>query len=437
MKLRSETYKNGAIHSSILSVGSKIAAFTMQLLIAYYYGANTSTDIFFYLYGISILLGSYIQSLCTSVLIPHAMTLRQKSIKEEMSFHNAHFYFFTILGILLLALFFVSFEYGFTKWIINYPLDKIEKNLYTCYCFFPFTLLLTSINYLSEILISYKYFSVGILSMPIINICSIITLLCLGNHFSIQILMLSCSVTSFFILLAILLFMKQKLNWDFTIVRYEHLKDCWKHLMGISLNQVVLILTNIIPLYLLSGYQSGIVTIVNYAQKIVQVPLAWIQQIASVLQVKLNTLYTSNTIGSIKREAMRVTLRLFIFTLFTSLITFILSNFISTHLYGLGRIEEEKLSSLSELIRIMTWGLPFTVLSLCFIKVYISLQYIRRYIYIIFSTGILSCLGYYWFIQNQVENGYALMYVFTEILISICIILFTPRHFSHESSSNQ
>lgn len=436
MKLQNETYKSGAIHSSILSISSKLAAFIMQLLISYYYGANTSTDIFFYLYGIAILLGTYIQSLCTSVLVPHAMTLRQKSLKEEMRFHNVHFYFFTILGILSLIIVLILFEYGYTRWMINYSIDRIEKNIYTCYCFFLFILLLASINYLNEILISHKYFSFGSLSMPIINLSSIVTLLCFGNCFSIQILMFNCCFTSFFLLLGIFWFMKRKLKWDFSIIKYNYLKKCWKQLIGISLNQVVLILTNIIPLYLLSGYQSGIVTIVNYAQKIVQVPLAWIQQIAVVLQIKLNTLYAKNAICSIKKNTINTALRLFAFTLLTSLMIFIFSDFISTSLYGLGKIEDIKLTSLSQLIKIMTWGIPFTALSLCFIKAYISLQYIKKYIYIILSTNILSCLGYYWVIQNQISNGYALMYVLTEVLIAICIILFIPRNINHENSSN-
>ena len=52
MKLKIGTYKKGAVYSSAFSIGSKLTAFVMQLLIAYYLGANTGTDIYFYLFNI-------------------------------------------------------------------------------------------------------------------------------------------------------------------------------------------------------------------------------------------------------------------------------------------------------------------------------------------------------------------------------------------------
>ena len=51
----SETYKKGAIHSSFFSVLAKGVAFMQHLLIAYYFGANTGTDLYFYLFNLVII----------------------------------------------------------------------------------------------------------------------------------------------------------------------------------------------------------------------------------------------------------------------------------------------------------------------------------------------------------------------------------------------
>lgn len=89
MKLKIGTYKKGAVYSSAFSIGSKLTAFVMQLLIAYYLGANTGTDIYFYLFNIAILVGGLVQTLNTSILIPKAMFLRyNESSRAEMQFHQ-------------------------------------------------------------------------------------------------------------------------------------------------------------------------------------------------------------------------------------------------------------------------------------------------------------------------------------------------------------
>ena len=88
MKLKIGTYKKGAVYSSAFSIGSKLTAFVMQLLIAYYLGANTGTDIYFYLFNIAILVGGLVQTLNTSILIPKAMFLRyNESSRAEMQLH--------------------------------------------------------------------------------------------------------------------------------------------------------------------------------------------------------------------------------------------------------------------------------------------------------------------------------------------------------------
>ena len=89
MKQEAGTYRKGAVYSSAFSIGSKFTAFIMQLLIAYYLGANTGTDIYFYLYNIAILIGGLVQTLNTSILIPKAMYLRHnESPQAEMQFHD-------------------------------------------------------------------------------------------------------------------------------------------------------------------------------------------------------------------------------------------------------------------------------------------------------------------------------------------------------------
>ena len=51
MRLQANTYRKGAIYSTSLSVVVKSIAFIQNFLIAYFLGAETGTDIYFYIFG--------------------------------------------------------------------------------------------------------------------------------------------------------------------------------------------------------------------------------------------------------------------------------------------------------------------------------------------------------------------------------------------------
>ena len=156
MKLNSETYKKGAIHSSFFSVLAKGVAFMQHLLIAYYFGANTGTDLYFYLFNLVIMIGGMIQTITTSILIPQSMLLRHSiSTKAEMKYLNAFMYSF--IFIIFLLIFLVSLGGDkVPELITNFPTDEI-KNIY-----------LLCISYIDD---TYGHQSVSDRNISFIQIC--------------------------------------------------------------------------------------------------------------------------------------------------------------------------------------------------------------------------------------------------------------------------
>lgn len=100
-----------------------------HLLIAYYFGANTGTDLYFYLFNLVIMIGGMIQTITTSILIPQSMLLRHSiSTKAEMKYLNAFMYSF--IFIIFLLIFLVSLGGDkVPELITNFPTDEI-KNTY-------------------------------------------------------------------------------------------------------------------------------------------------------------------------------------------------------------------------------------------------------------------------------------------------------------------
>ena len=431
MKLNRETYKKGAITSSTLSVISKLLAFVMQLLVSFYYGANVGTDLFFYLYGIAILLGGMVQSINSSILVPQAMHLRnEQSAQSEMKFHNTFLVFFSGISLIVLSVLFLLVESGIGNcWFINVEEEIIQQHIITYRLFYLLAFLLIVNLYLSEILVSYRFFTFGLMCNFSMNLCAVLALLLFASHTDIFLLMISSCVACSFFLLAIIWFMRKKLFWNFCLYDISWISIYRKRIVGFAINQLVVIVASVFPMYLLADIQPGLVTLVNYAQKLVLAPLSWIQQIAAVLLVRLNNLTSAEYIQKSQRLVLKTAFGLFAFTLLTSGLTFVLRNFIAENIYGLGKISLEFIPLLSYLIGVMTMAMPFVAISYCFNKKYFAEQRIKHYVYIMLVSNILSCVAYYFFVPLFQQVGYVWVYVLTEIFMCACVVICAKLRF--------
>lgn len=129
-----------------------------HLLIAYYFGANTGTDLYFYLFNLVIMIGGMIQTITTSILIPQSMLLRHSiSTKAEMKYLNAFMYSF--IFIIFLLIFLVSLGGDkVPELITNFPTDEIKKYISIYYASLILMILMATNLYLTEILVSSNSF---------------------------------------------------------------------------------------------------------------------------------------------------------------------------------------------------------------------------------------------------------------------------------------
>lgn len=436
MKLKSETYKKGAIHSSFFSVLAKGVAFVQHLLIAYYFGANTGTDFYFYLFNLVLMIGGMIQTIATSILIPQSMLLRNSvSAKAEMKYLNAFMFGF----IFLIFLFIVSMGLAGSKvpeLITNFPPADLEKYISIYYASLLLMILIATNMYLTEILVSFKFFSLPLACNVLLNSGIIIALLLFHDSLGVASLIYGSCIASVVNTVILIVLMKRKLHWKFFLTDFTSISHQWKAITGLAFNQGVVIFATTFPMYLLSYYMPGVITIINYAQKFIQAPLAWIQQFTAVLQIKLNNLKSEGKEVEIYKSASRIAIRLFLLTLFTSLLIFLFRGFISEILFGLGKMSAESGEKLSFLIGLLTFSMPFTAMSLAYMKVFFTQGYIRQYVAIMLFVNAISCILYAAFIHYQQENGYAIVYVLIEMLTTLFIWLYLQKRLRSDRKHN-
>ena len=88
--LKIESYQKGIAISSFFNIIAKIILFVNSIVIAYYFGTQTKTDIYFYVMSSIIgLIVTLISGLNLAVLLPESMRLREQESKEKsMQFLN-------------------------------------------------------------------------------------------------------------------------------------------------------------------------------------------------------------------------------------------------------------------------------------------------------------------------------------------------------------
>lgn len=419
MTINNISYRKGAISSSLLSVFAKGIAFIQQLGIAYFCGVNITTDIHFYLYNLAILIGGMIQLITSSILIPRAMELRHTHL-QEMKFLNSFGILLLCIGVPVLLLLGICGQYIMCN-ITQFNIKDIQDNLLIYYLFLPVTLLIASNTFLAEILVSYKYFSSQLIFNIGLNLTMVIGVCVFHKIYGGASMMLGAFSFVIIHVVYFILFMKRKLHWNFRVFDFSLLKPSLKPIIGLSANQCFVIFVSSFPFYMLSQFHGGSISIVNYAMKLVQTPYSFLQQIALVLQIKLNELHTQRRNNDLYRFTNNIANKMFILGLVIAIFVFLFKYQLVVFLFGLTNIPSNLMTQITTVLSISIFVLPLTSFGQTWAKLYFVKKAIRKYISVVFCVNIISCLIYYIGINSYGITGYAWSYLLAESLMSVIL----------------
>ena len=304
--IKSETYKRGMVLSVLFNIVAKFILFVLTIYIARVFGTDIKTDIYFFIYSTMLLLSGFINTIDTTVLIPESMRLRESQGQDAATaFLNYFIRLYFVIGIFFIALITLAGIKIFTA-ISRFSATDIV--MYKNYFFlgslyFLFQIL---INYINAILVSLKYFTVPMMISGI-NSCIII-----GGSFLLHkkydmLSVLISGVAAYCINLVLLLYLlKKKTGWKFLIPQKKVEKKIWNKVFFAQLGQVATLASSYFPLYLLSGFGSGIISTMNYGKNIADIPNTLITaQVATVSGIKLNEQVARNDQNSMNDTFIR------------------------------------------------------------------------------------------------------------------------------------
>jgi putative peptidoglycan lipid II flippase len=419
--LKFESYKKGAITSIFFSGVAKGLAFLQSVVIAFYFGTNFHTDVYFFVYTTITLIASYIISLNYLVLIPEAMKIaREVSEKESQRFLNFFLYIFIFLVSLLEICFYrnpIQFFDFFSK--LDSSILKSEIN--TLMLFMPVLLLIVLTTYFTDILTSKKYFALPLIINSINSLLTVASVFLLHKYLGIGCAIIGIYVGYFFNLIWLVYIMLKKLKWNFFSVNFTIQKSVLKNITYAYLSQITTFLGSFFPIYLISSFSSGIMTSLNYAQRVSQIPEQLIiSQTSSVLGIKLNELNVNKQNNELNRVLLEVTASTLFLIVPFSFAFFLYGEKIIEIIYMRGSFGASSVKSTGLLLKYLGLSIPFIALNAFYSRVFIALQKMKLAFYSGLIINIIFLLLLYLLVKLLGPIGYPIaiaMYLGCSVLI--------------------
>jgi putative peptidoglycan lipid II flippase len=293
--IKAESYKRGMVLSVVFNVIAKFLLFLLTICIARLFGTNIKTDIYFFIYSSMVLFSGSINAVDTAVIIPESMHLREAEGKSAaIGFLNYFMRIYFITGILFIALI-AAFGTTIFAAISKFSEPDIitYKNYFLIGSFYLLFQLL--INYCNTILISLKFFTVPMM-ISCINSCIVIAgSLLLYKQYDILSVLLSGLAAYFINLIFLVYLLKKNADWNFSICKKIINKKIWSKLFFSELGQLATLASSYFPLFLLSGFNSGVISAMNYGKNIADIPNTLLTaQVANVSGIKMNEQVAKN-----------------------------------------------------------------------------------------------------------------------------------------------
>ena len=429
--LKVESYRRGIVLSTGFNILNKGLVFCNSLIIAYFFGAQLKMDIYFYAYNTIVILAAFITSLNSTVLIPESMRLAaQESERRAMFFLNFFLYVYAAITILACLLFFIN-PVSIFHFVSDFPKDSLQQEARILYLSIPLIFLIPVTNLLTDILTSHKFFTIPMIAGIINGIFSIVFIVLFHGLLDVSSLLvgLLLAYTLNFILLVSL--MTKKLNWNFRFHRVEIEKRIWKNIAFAQAGNITSSLSAYAPLYLLSGFGSGIITSLNFAQQISSLPTTLItNQFSAVAGIKFNESYAGKDFAKVNNTFIS-TANFLIFILFpVAGILFLFPSQIVSVLLEHGAFGKQGVAYTSLFLRYLGLLMPMLVINTLFARLFMASHKIMEAFWYQICFNIVLIAALYITIHRFGFTAYPITLVSVHVLNILCCYLLEKKYFN-------
>ena len=294
--------RSGLNNLAISAIGSSIT-YLSYVYVAYAFGANIETDIFFFAVSFIALSSALITTVISSIFLPLVIQLRNKNNLDEESilFTNNFFSWLLViisiggLGIFLFTLDLFLFVSKFHKEEILINIDTLR--------YFAFIFMATVVNEFYRVLLqSHGEFKVPAISNIIQPSVTILSIYILASRFNVESLAIATLISRVFQLIYLQrssFKMGIRLKLDF--INHKNIFKFFNLAYVYWIASFITMFSGFYFDYSATGLSGGSLTAISYAQKIYILPISFLAiPILEILSTKFALLYASNELGKIQ-----------------------------------------------------------------------------------------------------------------------------------------
>ncbi len=378
MIFRIQSFKQAAFWSTAIGAFGQVLALLFGMLMAAFFGAQESTDVFYYCLGVFGLLLALIQQINMAVLVPETMRRREQAGEADaMAFINRFFAAFCILVLAVTALILVRPASVLTV-ISRFSVDVLEREhrvVFWLAISFPLQMVA---QLLLDVLVSYRF-----LALPAVLSCvgrAINIAFVLGFHRQWGVLSAVAGMVVGFGLQVLVnaWILRRVIHWRWTVWRTRIGGVVYRNILWAELGTVAAVLAGYLPLFLFTGFSAGAVTALNYAQRMSRMPLDLLtSHFSSVMAIKFNEQMARRQEAEMSESFGRLA-RLSLFVLMPLSIWMAVTGYdLVSILFGRGKFQGEALQMAALMFSIFMLNLPLTGVMTVMSRFLIARQAIR------------------------------------------------------------
>ncbi len=429
--IKAESYKRGMALSVLFNIISKGILFLLTIIIARYFGSNIKTDIYFFVFASMILFSSFINSIDTTVLIPESMRLREKDGEAKaMGFLNYFLLIYLIIGVLFTIgmYFFGTSVFGLISKFAAADIIAYRNYFLSGSLFFIFHVLT---NYLNNILTSLKYFSLPMVISSVKSCVVIICIFLLRAEYDVMSVIIG-GLISYAINLAIQLYLLHKINhWKFTFKKPVIHKTIWSNIFYAELGQATTVASSMFPLYLLSGFGSGIISVMNYGKNIADIPNTLVtSQFANVSGIKLNEEVARKDYAGMNKTFLHIS-KLMIFLLVPmGCLMFVFAEPIVELFYKTKNFTQQAVLDSAKFMRLLSITIFSIGINAIVTRIFIAVQAVKQAFFYQVSLNVILIISIWLFTKSYGEYGYPYGVIVTNLFNLFGMYFICKKYFA-------
>lgn len=422
--LKNETYRQGIINSSIFNVVGKSAAFVQQWLIGYYFGVGSSSDVFFFTYNIILFVSFFFLNFTTSVLIPEGMKIRnQESDEKSKQFFNSYIITYALIGIVLMIV--VCCMPRFLMGVVSSFDDKvIESNIALVRWCIPVVFLNLVVSIISEILVSYKYFTMPNVITFVNYGIGIVFIVLFHDIIGLDAIAIGLVFGYIVNLVMVVCILKNKEKWKFVQPMCYRFGRIAGSAIYSQVGYVVYLVAMYVPQNMFSSLPAGYLTAINFADKILTIPSIFlVGQITNVMAVKINNMVASGEYAELSKLVAKLLIVTTSGLMVTAVVISVCSGIIVNLLFSWGNYNMDAMLVTERILSTMIFYLPFSFAFGIFMKIYNAFKRQDRFFYIQTFTQVVTIVLYFYFMVDYGIYVYPLCRIIPYIVGTFCALL--------------